>query len=457
MASIPANRQTISRPRRLLVEPGILPLLLLFYSLLLPTEMRIDIAGQTLFAPRIVALLIMPWVIFRTIRKGAPFRFFDFWVFAGSIWMVLSFIIYYDVSTGLVRGGALALDILAPYVIARICITNKTDLRRLLIWMLPGIVAAGLVMMVESVSHRLFLRPAMAEIFGALPLYRDGAVIGTYQSASEIRIGLQRSPGPFSHPILAGLFMASMLPLFATSGLRGWPLWIGIAAGFFAIFSVSSAAFLALMLTLGLLAYDWLQRRVEVLNWRYFTIGGLSLIAAIQIFANSGLFGIIGRFTLNPQTAGYRQLIWEYGWRSVANHPVIGIGYTDYERSAWMLPTVDNHWLLLAIRHGILTPLCFGIFCVWCIWRLAQLSLRLSETDRRLYVGMAIALFVLASMAFTVDMFGSMRFWFYGLLGIAASLVAITPGGAANFQMRTHPLAIPAASSRQAGLPNPRP
>jgi len=37
----------------------------------------------------------------------------------------------------------------------------------------------------------------------------------------------------------------------------------------------------------------------------------------------------------------------------VRAHPVFGIGYGDWARPNWIPASVDNFWLLTAMRHGV--------------------------------------------------------------------------------------------------------
>jgi O-antigen ligase len=48
-----------------------------------------------------------------------------------------------------------------------------------------------------------------------------------------------------------------------------------------------------------------------------------------------------------------RVLIWEYGTAEVARHPLLGIGLGEWVRAPWMSNSMDNFWLIIAVRYGL--------------------------------------------------------------------------------------------------------
>ena len=236
-----------------------------------------------------------------------------------------------------------------------------------------------------------------------------------------MRLGLLRVAGPFSHPILAGLFLASLLPLYVMSGIRKWPFYFGLCAGICAIFSISSAVFLVLIYFVTMTGYDWLQKRVEILTWWRFIFAGIGLALLLEVASKNGLISVIIRYTLSPATGAYRTLTWDFGLNSVRAHPWFGIAYTDYERAFWMPNSVDAEWLLLALRHGI--PMVVFILLATLIV-LAKVALKVPHMDKvdgKFALGLAIALSSILLAGFTVAFFGGFQTWFYMLLGGATS------------------------------------
>ncbi|CAH0497930.1 O-antigen ligase [Novosphingobium sp. CECT 9465] len=400
----------------------LLPALILFYAMFMPMEVRFVVAEQTIYPPRMAAFLLLPWLLSKLSRGGLRYRAVDGAMFAGLSWMIISFMAFYDPITGFMRAAPLAFDIFVPYIIGRMCIRNITDFRRFLVYAAPGLMLAGATMAIESLSGRPIIKPFAASIFGRLALYENGVAIGAAKFIEETRLGFLRASGPFAHPILGGIFLGSFVPIYISSGLRGWPKIAGITAGCCAFFSLSSGAFLVLILGIGVLALDEIQKKFEFFGWKLIILSAVFLGTLIQIGSQNGLVSILIRYTLDPATGRYRQYIWKYGSASVEKHPLIGIGLSEWERLNWMGSSVDNNWLLLAMRHGVIVSLLFLYVLLWAIFGIAKTASQKSGTERYFYIGIAAALFAFLVSGFTVTFFGQTLSLYYFMIGAAVCL-----------------------------------
>ncbi len=414
-----------------LVQPGsrltglalIMPALVLFYAALMPSEFRLVIADQTFYPPRLASILVLPAIIWRLAAREVRLTIWDGFVFFASLWMMVSFMVVYGPESGLLRGAALGYDVAMPYLIGRLSFRDATDLRRFLVYAAPGLFVAGGTLLLEVIAGQPLVRPAAAAIFGPLPFYENGVAVGSRGIVMEARLGILRATGPFSHPILAGVFLASFLPLYFASSLRKWPGYSGVIASIFGIFSVSSTAILAFLIGLALLFVDWFQRIIEFLSWKIFIAVIGTAVLAVQLASQNGIVPIITRYTFNSQSARYRRFIWEFGSESVANHPWFGIGFKAYARPDWMnSPSVDNHWLLLAIRFGVIPSYSLFIVTLAGIVLLSIAAAKKPELDRRMFVGLAISLFTVGLLGFSVALFSGLQAWFYMMMAIAISL-----------------------------------
>lgn len=405
----------------------IAPLLALFYVIfVLPPEASITIAGVWLPAYRLVVIGCILVAVPRMIgREAKRLNATDAMIIAVAIWIIMSFISIYDVSQGIVRGAGVVLDVLGSYILARVSITSFRDLRLFLILVLPALGFASLVMALESLSGTLFYRPTFGSIFGGVSSYSGGEAIGQISLRAETRLGLLRAYGPFSHPILGGLMLGIFLPLFFFSGIRSWPRMAGLGAALAGVFSLSSAALLGMLIFFFGLILDFLKRRIAPqLSWwiMLFFIG--MVLLAVHVASQNGLAVVLTRFTLVPHTAAYRLVIWEYGSETVRQNPWFGIGYQQWERLAWMGESVDAHFLLLAMRHGLVVPILVMVAAIYAMIRLGMKAQSLAPHDRYMVTGINMALAIMLIAGQTVAFFGASNLVFMSLIACVASLVS---------------------------------
>lgn len=422
-----ANRAVAARQRRASVasvRPTVLPAVLMVYAAMLPDEVRIVVGDQNLYATRIVGLLLLPWLARALSQRIVRFSIVDLFVIAAGTWMVMSFVGYYGFERGLNKGVAIAIDVLLPYFIARLTLRSPNDFRRLLVLVAPGVAISGLSMFAETLAGREIVRPAFASVFGKLPDFLGGGDVRA--EFIDYRWGLLRVAGPFSQPIIAGVYMASLFGMYSTARLRGLPYLVGLATLFFAFLSLSSAAFFALTSITGLLAVDYFQRRTVFFGWTQTLTVLISLAVMIQTISNRGLLGLAASFSFNPETAYFRRLIWEYATISVAKHPWIGTALTPYERPFYMRTTsVDHYWLSLALRNGLPVPVLLFIASVLAVLAsLAAAGRARDETTRYMMVGFSITMGTLIASEFTFSLFGVMLAWHYFLMGAIVSIAA---------------------------------
>jgi hypothetical protein len=144
------------------------------------------------------------------------------------------------------------------------------------------------------------------------------------------------------------------------------------------------------------------------------TLAGFALVA-LELLSNRGAFKFLAAgLAFNSGSSYNRVLIFQYGGAEVLRHPVFGIGFGDWERPGWMGSSVDNFWLLIALRHGLpsLTLFAFAIYAV-----LSSLGrLKTEELDRH-RKGLIISLFGFIIGGATVDYWGTIYSYFMFLLG----------------------------------------
>lgn len=408
----------MARAERTGLPLRVLAVVLLAYLMLLPPQLNPNIGGSTLPPYRLFllgsSLFILSSVFGGRLRLVWP----DILMILAMVWISLAMWMTSAADEALTASVAHFADIGFAFFFVRIGIRSVRDFRILLFLMVPGLLAVGVLLAVESVTHLHIIQPFFANLTGLGWVYEGGT-----------RLGLMRAQGPFPHPILAGVFLATFVSLYWMSGLAKLPRVLGSAAAMLAVFTVSSGTLLALVLSIFLLFYDWLTERIANLTWRMFFVFASLFVFAAELGTNSGTFRLIIRYASFNSDSGYNRVnIWRYGSESVADHPWYGIGYGDWARPVWMGDSVDNFWLLTAMRFGVPAVSLIFLATVIAIIGLMRRSMQSNLVDARCERGVAISLSVFALALVSVALWLSAQSWFYMLLGIAVSLAnAQTP------------------------------
>jgi len=408
-------------------KPVVWPAVILLYAMLLPLEAVIVVDQFRLYAYRIVLFALFPWVLGQLTQGRVRLGLADLGMASIAIWMTVAMSVRYGLADGLERGGVQGFDLFAAYMIGRCCLRSPAAFRRMLVFVLPGLLLTGGILAFESISGMLVERPLFAAIFRR-PLEEVGVIV------LEQRLGLTRAYGPFPHPILGGLQMLSFLPLFAMSLTQPKYRNAGIGGSLLGLFALSSAAFVSFALNIALLLFDQAQKRIRELTWPLGLTVLLSACAVIHFISQNGIVTVIIRYLLlDPATGAYRLLIWQETSDDIANNPLFGIGFEQWTRPEWMVSaSVDAHWLLSALRFGLPVAILLGVVTLMSILGLTKAAGRAGRDgkDRDLLVGLAMALSSLSLMMFTVTLWSNSYAWFVLLLGAAVSLNRTVRAGA---------------------------
>ncbi len=388
----------------------------LLYTLLLPTQFNVTIADVYLSPFRVYLIGASLYVFAGALRQSMRFTVPDLLVLLATAWItVASYMTSGSLATAAIIGGSHAVDIGLSYFVARATIQTPDDLRRFLIMIAPGVGVVGVTVALEAVTHTLIMQRIAGALTG-MPIPRR----------LDVRLGLMRGFGPFPHPILAGICLGSLWPIYLLSGVRGWPRMAGLAGALGGVFSMSSAAMLALVVGGLLVVYDWISERIGNLSWRVFLAFAAVLYGVVELTTQSGFYNLLIRYaSLNTTSAYNRVLIWRFGTRNIANNPWFGIGYSDWERPDWMhSDSFDHFWLILSLRFGIaVTVLLLGATLLG-IAMIALRSRNMAAHDARLLRGVAVSMAVFALGLNSVSLWMSSLAWFFMLLGIMVSLAS---------------------------------
>ncbi len=382
-------------------------IILLIFSLVMP--FFFFVGGLRLSMYRLYLIVMALPLLVRWLNGSAGnVRLPDILVLTASFWMTGSLIKNHGLAAQWQFTGILMVETLIPYFTARVLIRNLASFRVFARWYF-GII---LVMLPFALIENQTGDPVLTELFrGVLNVYRN--------VAQEPRLGLERAQVTMQHPILFGVFCA---PAFALS----WyvlnpegslfkkaqrPFVVGVAV----FSSLSSGAFLSILLQSFLIAWDEVLKTIKN-RWKIFAFIFGSLYLVLELASNRNAFQIIAsELTFSAGSAWNRINIFRNAIDDIFRNPVFGLGLRDWTRPGWLRSSVDNFWLLVALRYGIPTWFLLTLSTLIICWKAATAPL--TNEVSRARRGYLIAFIGMGISAFTVHLWDATYCIFMFLLG----------------------------------------
>ncbi|WP_083909604.1 O-antigen ligase [Rhodopseudomonas sp. B29] len=301
--------------------------------------------GPTRMSPYRLILVAMFLPSFATWISGAvgKVRLVDILMLLTAAWGAIVLIGLHGIDNALQSAGIFVIETLGPYLLARSYIRDYATFRSMVNALALTIIALLPFAVVENISGS----PVLIEFFGKVfPTY---PIIG-----SELRLGLRRAQGTFEYSILFGIVCSSAFGLAYYVGEKTMRrLSRAALVALTVATSLSSGPLLSLVVQGILIAWDKATKRMAQ-RWIVFAALVVGLFIAIDLTSNRSPFDVfISYLTFNSDTSYMRVHIWNYGTESVMQHPILGLGQSEWEHPEWMSGSIDNFWLVAAVRYGI--------------------------------------------------------------------------------------------------------
>lgn len=336
--------------------PFVIPLL--FIGFILP--FYFDILGLQISGYRFVLLVFFIPAMIKWIDGSSRIHTVDILIICFALWRVLSVAINHGLSSRWEFAGINFVEAVAPYFIARWMIRDAYAFRFFVVW--------------------LFIVIAMMLPFSAYQFFTDKSILldffanlGAYATQHyPPRLGYFRAQGSMPHPILFGIFCSAAFSLVWCTLCYGKGMYfrasrsgVIIAAVFT---SLSSGAFLSVTIQAMLMVWSRVLSSFKK-KWNMLLYLFASMYVFLDIFANRAPAEIFAAYlTLNSASAWYRIHIFNFAIDDVISNPFFGIGLGYWTRPAWLLSSIDNFWLLVALRGGF-PALAFLLIVIILLYR----------------------------------------------------------------------------------------
>ena len=385
----------IGQALRSAIDLGHLPLAVALYLAAVVLPIGVNLGPINLNGVRMLLLLLILPMSFKLLAGGyGRLLLTDVCFFLHALWFTLALAVNNPAQV-VANAGSTGIEIIGGYVLGRAMIRSRADF-------------IALIRTLSTICLCLFPFVIYETLTGQAVILRALGSIPGLSSLKDIeigkRLGVFRAQTVFSHPIHSGLFFIMTFSL-CFIGLKGvysetrrWL--IGIVCATSCFLALSSGALLALVLQLGLIFWALIFRQVKARWWLLLALFAVAYVVIDLLSNRTPMMVFLSYATFSAHTAYWRTLIFEHGMVNILANPLFGIGLNDWVRPNWMRSgSVDNFWLLTAMRYGIPG---FLFLAVGYAWALIKIGRRDFEADPGLWTLRRAWMFSFMGLTFTL-------------------------------------------------------
>jgi hypothetical protein len=407
-------------PRRAAVMP------LVLMACFISPEQRLTILGVDLNLLRVLVLFGWARLILRREFDGFRWKAIDIVLIAWAIAGTVAYTVQQGTTAALVNRLGNAYDALGMYFLFRCLIRTWDDIARTVLGFAIVSVPVALAFIVENQTGR--------NLFAAL---------GGVAETTLVREGRIRCQGAFSHPILAGCFWASTMPLIACLwwNERRQRVWVlaGLAGAATVVLCCASST-PVVSVAVGVMAaclYPW-RRYLRVVRWTV-----LVGVLCLHLLMRAPVWHLLSRVSAVGGSTGWHryhlldqaiQRVGEWWLWGAATTAHWGVGLRD----------VTNQYVLEGVRGGLLTLVLFVALIALAFGGIGQRLLRVEHAppQRALVWGLGVTLFMHAMNFLAVSYFGQIIMLWYLVLAMAGALTPYRATLAAPVGRRMAPAVV---------------
>lgn len=367
------------------------------------------LGGFRLSGYRLYLLIFFIPIMLRWLRGLAgPICLPDILLIVSPLWMALALFYNHGIAMQWEFAGILFVETVAPYFAARVLIRDMSTFRTFVWWYFAVIIVLLPFAMIESITGKKLI----------LDFFRG--IFNVYNSANQApRLGLNRAQVSMPHPILFGVFCAPAFALawyvLGNAQARFKQAMRSFFVSLAVFFSLSSGAFMAVLFQFFLVLWDEALQKFKN-RWVILVVGCGIIYLILELSSNRNAFQIIASELTFSKSSGYnRILIFNNTIDDIFAHPILGIGMGAWTRPNWLRSSVDNFWLIMALRYGLVAF--FMLLAAYVIILYKAGRAKLFGDYARARTGYLIAMIAIGLAATTVHMWEATYCLFMFLLG----------------------------------------
>lgn len=358
---------------------------------------------------RILVLFGWARLILRSEFHGLKWRLMD-WIFTiWATWNLLSLTLLRGSLDGFVNALGQTFDAVGMYFLFRCLIRDWADLRQTVVGFVLASIPVAFCFLIESLTGR--------NLF---------AFLGGVPEQTMIRDGRLRCQGAFAHPIVAGCFWASLLPIVIAQrwqGGRGTLIaLVGTVTSLVIIGAcASSTPVAALIFGSVAAAFYVLRSSMWIVRWTL-----LVLILGLHMVMQSPVWHLISRIDIVGGSTGWHRV--NLIDQAIAHAHEWWLVGSDLGTAHWGWGTADvtNYYLVQGLHGGVVQVLLFVALISVGFSRIGR-ARRAVEGDLAASVltwSIGVALFIHVMNFIALSYFGQITMLWYMQLAIIAGPVS---------------------------------
>lgn len=412
------------RRAQMAVPRGGLAIPVVLFLLVIAVPFSFGLGGLVLTGARLVLLaMIVPMTVRLIAGRYGPILPTDWLFFLHLLWVAIVMVFHHP-AQAVTFVGSTGIEFLGGYLLGRAYVRSRADMEALIRALLVILCATLPLAAFEALTDR----PLLSELLRQIPV-----LSGYPKGYHDLRMGLHRAQVGFFSPIHYGLFAAMALSL-CFLGLRGvlrdgtrWLLTGAVLAC--AFLSLSSGALLPVVIQIFLILWAAMFDRVRR-RWLLLVAMLVLAYVAVDLMSNRTPIRVLMSYaTFSPHNAFWRAITNEAVMDNIRAHPILGLGLNDWARPEWM-PTssVDNFWLLNALRFGIPGGLTVALGYALALWRIGRRDLGEDTGVLRLRRAWVFTFGSVAFTLYTVHIWAEIYAFVFFMLGAGMWLATTQPG-----------------------------
>jgi hypothetical protein len=388
---------TLLLPRKWAFAP------LVVFGCLISSAQRVVVLGLDFDFLRILVLVGFVRVLARGEARRLTWNAIDTCLVLYAVIGATAYVVLRDDDKALVNRLGWTYDVLGFYFLFRFFFHGAADPRRVAqVFILAGLPAAVLFGIEYATQKNL------CSVFGGVP------------EQTWVRDGRIRCQGPFTHPIMAGVYWASVLPIVVALWWSGgrWKTWcgVGVVTLLFIVFTTnSSTSVMAVFFGMAAMAAFVLRDSMRTVRW-----AALAVLVALHLVMKAPVWHLMARATVfDASTGWHRFYVIDQAIKHFDEWWLSGVVTTR----GWNLYDITNEYVWTGIEGGLFALAAFVAMIAFGFKKIGADRKRVegSRAARILVWSLGCALFVHCTNFLAVSYFGQSRMIWFLMLALIAS------------------------------------